>query len=212
MFWNHRGAERAAQVAQVAAAWLVVFLALSRFEGAAAGEPAPSTEQDHDKSTLCPSPPAEPGLVTQIDPACDLRIFYPKAAHIGVALAVLPDPTVPRYRRIYDLSIQAIELGMLRDGYVLDRFYLPWNHSVRDSSSKRPSSEEAEAPKQTVSDKGKAVEAGRSATTSCGGPPQRYFWTNDVPLRWVARCSVRLSGRLGRACTTRSGALCRYGY
>jgi hypothetical protein len=82
----------------------------------------------------CPTNSVEPGSSMQINPACDLRTLYPTAGHIGLALAVVPDPKVPRYKRIYDLSIQAIELGMLRDGFVLDRYYLPWSAS-KDTGS-----------------------------------------------------------------------------
>jgi hypothetical protein len=48
------------------------------------------------------------------------------ASHIAVGATILPDPRVPRYRRLYDLAIVAIELGMLEEGYVLDNYSLPW--------------------------------------------------------------------------------------
>jgi hypothetical protein len=67
----------------------------------------------------------------QINPAINLARLFPDADLISLAVAVVPDPLVPRYRRLYDLDVVAIELGMLRNGYVLDRFYLPWNEKLR---------------------------------------------------------------------------------
>ena len=150
MFQAHRDIAGMTRIVQVATAWAVVLLVLFRVCGAAAEATARSHGEQHEP-VPCPSPAAAPGSVAQINPACDLRTLYTKAAQIGVGLAVLPDPTVARYRRIYDLSIQAIELGMLRDGYVLDRFYLPRIHSDHDKSSQRTSGDEPDATKQTVS-------------------------------------------------------------
>jgi hypothetical protein len=63
----------------------------------------------------------------QVDPTSDLAKLYPHAGSIGLALAVVPDPHIPRYRRLFDLEVQAITLGMLNDGYVLDRYSFPWS-------------------------------------------------------------------------------------
>jgi len=70
----------------------------------------------------------------QINPAMNLSSLFPDADRISLAVAVVPDPLVPRYRRLYDFELVAIELGMLRNGYVLDRFYLPWNDKLRAAS------------------------------------------------------------------------------
>ena len=59
-------------------------------------------------------------------PAVTLATLLPEAAEIDVGVAIVPDPRVARYKRPYDLGLVAIELGMLKNGYVLDRFYLPW--------------------------------------------------------------------------------------
>jgi hypothetical protein len=76
----------------------------------------------------------------QINPATTLASLFPDADRISLAVAVVPDPLVPRYRRLYDLDLVAIELGMLRNGYVLDRFYLPWNEKLRAANdSHQPS-------------------------------------------------------------------------
>ena len=76
----------------------------------------------------------------QINPAMNLSSLFPDADRISLAVAVVPDPLVPRYRRLYDLDLVAIELGMLRNGYVLDRFYLPWNDKLRAATdSQHPS-------------------------------------------------------------------------
>jgi len=80
-------------------------------------------------------PPAGDAVITvtgmQVNPSADLAALYPQAASIGLAIAIVPDPHVPRYRRLFDLEIQAITLGMLDDGYVLDRYAFPWNESAK---------------------------------------------------------------------------------
>jgi hypothetical protein len=73
----------------------------------------------------------------QIDPTADLRRTFPKASQISVGVAVVPDPLVPRYRRLYDLSVEAIELGMLNAGYVLDRYSLPWDEKLKAESPQK---------------------------------------------------------------------------
>lgn len=68
----------------------------------------------------------KPNVSVQVDVNSDLAKLYPQAGSIGLALAIVPDPNVPRYRRLFDLQVQAITLGMLNDGYVLDRYAFPW--------------------------------------------------------------------------------------
>jgi hypothetical protein len=93
------------------------------------------------------------GQHKQIDPGCELKTLYPNADSIGLALAVVPDPRVPRYKRIYDLAIQAVEMGMLRDGFVLDRYYLPWNTSANvDPGASAVPEEGKSAREQTESE------------------------------------------------------------
>lgn len=62
----------------------------------------------------------------QLNPAVTLATLLPEAGEIDLGVAIVPDPRVARYKRPYDLGLVAIELGMLKNGYVLDRFYLPW--------------------------------------------------------------------------------------
>jgi hypothetical protein len=82
--------------------------------------------------------------IWQINPATTLASLFPDADRISLAVAVVPDPLVPRYRRLYDLDLVAIELGMLRNGYVLDRFYLPWNEKLRAAKdSHQPSGDDS---------------------------------------------------------------------
>src|SRR5262249_49688460 len=69
-----------------------------------------------------------------------LATLFPEAEQISLAVAVVPDPLVPRYRRLYDHHLVAIELGMLRSGYVLDRFYLPWNEQLRAAGESKDKS------------------------------------------------------------------------
>src|SRR6188508_3077207 len=66
--------------------------------------------------------PPKPAAPAQVDPNVDLAKLYPEARSIGLTIAIAPDPQVPRYRRLFDLEVQAITLGMLNDGYVLDRY------------------------------------------------------------------------------------------
>ena len=81
---------------------------------------------------------AEPALKfpSQVSPQENLANLYPQAGHIGFAVAIVPDPNVPRYRRLFDLNIQAITLGMLDDGYVLDRYAFPWNGKTETEAEK----------------------------------------------------------------------------
>ncbi len=74
---------------------------------------------------------AAPATGMQVSPSADIAALYPQAASIGLAVAIVPDPHVPRYRRMFDLEVQAITLGMLDDGYVLDRYAFPWNEAAK---------------------------------------------------------------------------------
>ena len=91
-----------------------------------AATPAPSSAKDDGSDES-----------RQIHPAMTLASLFPEAEQIGLAVAVVPDPLVPRYRRLYDLELVAIELGMLKKGYVLDRFYLPWNEKLRRTGAEK---------------------------------------------------------------------------
>jgi hypothetical protein len=93
-----------------------------------------------DSAVSSESPDPQPSIRQQVRPADALAGLFPAATHIGFAVAVVPDPLVPRYRRSYDLQIAAIELGMLKDGYVLDRFSLPWDDSIRNVEDARRAS------------------------------------------------------------------------
>jgi hypothetical protein len=91
-------------------------------------------------------PPHSQGPRYQIDPTADLRVTFPQASQISVGVAIVPDPMVPRYRRLYDLSVGAIELGMLDAGYVLDRYSLPWDEHLKAASSEKADSDSGDAP------------------------------------------------------------------
>jgi len=82
-------------------------------------------------------PPVGKPVPSQVDPGSDLAKLYPQAGSISVALAVVSDPNIPRYRRIFDMQVQAITLGMLNDGYVLDRYALPSTNSPVANAVKR---------------------------------------------------------------------------
>ena len=87
---------------------------------------------------LALSRPGVSAVPVQVDPTSDLAMLYPRAGSIGLAVAVLPDPHVPRYRRIFDLGVQAITLGMLNDGYVLDRYSFPWSSTEGATPDSKP--------------------------------------------------------------------------
>src|SRR5690349_8906575 len=80
----------------------------------------------HARAQVTPVAPASAAVKApvpaQVDPNSDLAKLYPEARSIGLTVAIAPDPQVPRYRRLFDLEVQAITLGMLNDGYVLDRY------------------------------------------------------------------------------------------
>jgi len=93
---------------------------------ATATAPAP-TATTTSTATATATTTTNPAVPSQVDPAGDLAKLYPQAGSIGLAIAIVPDPSIPRYRRVFDLQIQAITLGMLNDGYVLDRYSFPWS-------------------------------------------------------------------------------------
>ncbi len=96
------------------------------------------------------------GVHSQIpNVAVPIGVRYPRAATIGLAIVVVPDPLVPRYRRLYDLSISALELGMLKDGFVLDRYSFPWDEELRRAASL----DSAAAQADKKDDQGDAVES-----------------------------------------------------
>ncbi len=76
-------------------------------------------------------PPIRPQIAHVGEPVANR---YLKADSVGLALAIVPDPLVPRYGRLFDLHVLALELGMLKDGYVLDRFSFPWSSELRRDS------------------------------------------------------------------------------
>jgi hypothetical protein len=118
------------------------------------------------------------GVHSQIpNVAVPIGVRYPRAATIGLAIVVVPDPLVPRYRRLYDLSISALELGMLKDGYVLDRYSFPWDEELRRAAN--PDSPAAQADKKD--DRGEAVESSGLNSGSYGLIVFRCdTWRGDV--------------------------------
>lgn len=77
-----------------------------------------------------------PGAVSpQIEAASFVANTYPHATSISFGVVIVPNPLVPRYRRPYDLSIKAIELGMLKDNYVLDRYAFPWSRGLQQDDA-----------------------------------------------------------------------------
>jgi len=72
--------------------------------------------------------PASAGSVIyrQFDLETDVVEAYARVSEVSFAMASVPDPRVPRHRRMYDLSISAIMQGMQDQGYSLDRYSFPW--------------------------------------------------------------------------------------
>ena len=126
-------------------AYLVALSALAGGTLAVAGDAAtpPSPTTPAQAAEL----PHSQGPRYQIDPTADLRRSFPWAAQISLGVAVVPDPRVPRYRRLYDLSVEAIELGMLDAGYVLDRYSLPWGEQLKteESSANKDAADDTES-------------------------------------------------------------------
>ncbi|MFL6606258.1 MAG: hypothetical protein ACJ8R9_33710 [Steroidobacteraceae bacterium] len=125
-------------------AYVVMFSLLTA--GASAVASATTEEATAPPGPTKPNPAGLPhpqGPRFQIDPTADLRDTFPRASQISLGVAVVPDPMVPRYRRLYDLSVEAIELGMLDAGYVLDRYSLPWGEQLQAQleSTARPSTD-----------------------------------------------------------------------
>ncbi len=54
----------------------------------------------------------EPGVETQLAANEDLLRRFPNASSITTTLAIVPDKRVPRHRRAFELSVQAISSGM----------------------------------------------------------------------------------------------------
>lgn len=71
----------------------------------------------------------------QIEAASFVANTYPHATSISFGVVIVPNPLVPRYRRPYDLSVKAIELGMLKDNYVLDRYAFPWSRGLQQDDA-----------------------------------------------------------------------------
>lgn len=107
---------------------ILPILALLPVAGLAAPEAAPAAATAPAATTIASV------ASMQVDPSEDLAALYPEAGSIGLAIAIVPDPHVPRYRRLFDLEVQAITLGMLDDGYVLDRYAFPWNEDAKGNS------------------------------------------------------------------------------
>jgi hypothetical protein len=137
--WNVR--------AVVAGALILVILA---------GHPAAESAEPTVPAAVAPAPgqidpSSDSDPFSDIDPSADLPAHYAQAGEIEVAIVVVPDPRVPRYRRLYDLSLEAIQIGMLAQNYVLDRWSLPWPvGDGSDAPAEEPDTSTANAPPADV--------------------------------------------------------------
>jgi hypothetical protein len=76
----------------------------------------------------------KPSIHPQMSVGTPVANHYVTADSVALAIATVPDPMVPRYGRLFDLSVLALELGMLKDGYVLDRYSFPWREALQHES------------------------------------------------------------------------------
>ncbi len=116
------------RTAAIAASWMIlVAVAQLASDGIASASDAAA------------KPDAAGDFVPQVSVWQDLAELYPEAQKISFAIAAVPDPRVPRYRRFYDLDIEALQLGMLSEGYTLDRWSVPWlGANVQKTAGKHP--------------------------------------------------------------------------
>lgn len=61
----------------------------------------------------------------------DLALVYGASAAFSIAVMAVPDPRIPRYRRSFDLNIEAAMRAMSAHGAHLDRFDFPWMSDQR---------------------------------------------------------------------------------
>jgi hypothetical protein len=64
----------------------------------------------------------------QLDPRDDMRRYYGVAAgtHYYSIVVAVPDPRVPRLRRVYDLTVDALIRGAAANDFDFDRYSAPW--------------------------------------------------------------------------------------
>lgn len=91
-----------------------------------AGTPAAGKEE--------PKAPRQ-AQIRPVDPVMD---HFADFGAIRFAVAAVPDPRVPRHGRAYDNDIAAIMAGMLRAGYVLDRYNFPWQSVLLNRRKDNP--------------------------------------------------------------------------
>lgn len=116
-----------ARTAAIAASWMALIAVALASDGIASAADAAAKSD------------AAGDFVPQISVWQDLAEFYSEAQKISFAIAAVPDPRVPRYRRFYDLDIEALQLGMLSEGYTLDRWSVPWlGANVQKAAGKHP--------------------------------------------------------------------------
>ncbi|MBD9478812.1 hypothetical protein [Pseudoxanthomonas sp. PXM02] len=101
------------------AGWLILLWAVPAW--------AIAPEADGTQSPTDPSSTSAGSVVyRQFDPDADVVEAYARVSEVSFAMASVPDPRVPRHRRMYDLSVSAIMQGMQDQGYSLDRYSFPW--------------------------------------------------------------------------------------
>jgi hypothetical protein len=76
--------------------------------------------------------------VTQLLPDSDLTRLY-EGAKFTYVFVSLPDPRIPRHRRVFESSLNAISSGLNDRQYTLDRYYFPWeDYETGEGDSSAP--------------------------------------------------------------------------
>ncbi|MBO9662898.1 hypothetical protein [Dokdonella sp.] len=110
-----------------------------RTEGLSAAQRSQAMEDSAKKQAADAKSPPIKAPSRQLDPKAAVTDYYPDASFDAVLIAV-PDPRVPRHRRSYEYSLEAIISGMSIAGFDIDRYYFPWQEyakldAIADSAS-----------------------------------------------------------------------------
>ncbi|MEO5625066.1 MAG: hypothetical protein ABIQ70_03530 [Dokdonella sp.] len=75
-----------------------------------------------------------------------LARYYEDGAEIRFVLATVPDPRIPRNRRTFDLTSDAIVAAFADENYLFDRYYFPWKGDAGDDPGLRRPGDSDETP------------------------------------------------------------------
>jgi hypothetical protein len=78
-------------------------------------------------SPAVPTPASPSSHPLNIDESLSSQYGHRADSDTAFAIVTIPDPSVPRHRRAYDLGVAALTEGMIRARFVLDDFKFPWD-------------------------------------------------------------------------------------